>query len=176
MYPRNAASPEPIAIGPVVQISDGAVQTAGVTVRIKPVGVAEADGAGTTAYSTDGVVLYTPTQAETNYTSFVLIAKKTGCIPASVTVVTTASATAGYAGVDWSKVTSATSTVNLSGTTISTSQTITSVSGAVGSVTGAVGSVTARVTANADQWGGVTVTGMPMPTYTQPTGFLAAIS
>ena len=146
MYPRNAASPEPIAIGPVVQISDGAVQTAGVTVRIKPVGVAEADGAGTTAYSTDGVVLYTPTQAETNYTSFVLIAKKTGCIPASVTVVTTASATAGYAGVDWSKVTSATSTVNLSGTTISTSQTITSVSDSVGSVTGAVGSVTAGVT------------------------------
>ena len=143
MYPRNAASPEPIAIGPVVQISDGAVQTAGVTVRIKPVGVTEADGGGTTAYSTDGVVLYTPTQAETNYTSFVLIAKKTGCIPASVTVVTTASATAGYAGVDWGKVMSATSTVNLSGTTISTSQAVASVSGAVGSVTGAVGSVTA---------------------------------
>lgn len=34
--------------------------------------------------------------------------------------------------------------------------------------------VVARVTANTDQWGGVTVTGMPMPTYTQPTGFLAA--
>ena len=47
-------------------------------------------------------------------------------------------------------------------------------SGSVGSVTGAVGSVTNRVTANTDQWGGVTVTGMPMPTYTQPTGFLAA--
>ena len=138
MYPRNAASPEPIAIGPVVQISDGAVQSSGVTVRIKPVGVSEADGAGTTAYSTDGVVLYTPTQAETNYTSFVLIAKKTGCIPASVTVVTTASATAGYAGVDWSKVTAATTTVNLSGTTISTSQAVASVSGAVGSVTAAV--------------------------------------
>jgi hypothetical protein len=30
------------------------------------------------------------------------------------------------------------------------------------------------VTANTDQWNGVTVTGMPMPTYTQPTGFLAA--
>ncbi len=53
-----------------------------------------------------------------------------------------------------------------------------SVSGAVGSVTGNVGgsvaSVTARVTANTDQWNGVSVTGMPMPTYTQPTGFLAA--
>ena len=105
MYPRNSASPEPIAIGPVVQISDGAVQTAGVTVRIKPVGVAEADGGGTTAYSTDGVVLYTPTQAETNYTSFVLIAKKSGCIPASVTVVTSESAVSGrvYVGTNGDK-------------------------------------------------------------------------
>ena len=42
--------------------------------------------------------------------------------------------------------------------------------GAVASVTGAVGSVTARVTANTDQWGGVAVTGMPLPTasYTTP--------
>jgi len=104
----------------VVQISDGAVQTAGVTVRVKPIGVAEADGGGNTAYSTDGVVLYTPTQAETNYTSFVLIAKKTGCIPASVTVVTSASNTTGYAGTDHSKILNPTSTVNLSGTTIKT--------------------------------------------------------
>lgn len=43
-------------------------------------------------------------------------------------------------------------------------------SGSVGSVTGAVGSVTNRVTANTDQWGGVAVTGMPLPTsgYTVP--------
>ena len=136
MYPRNAASPEPIAIGPVIQISDGAVQTAGVTVRIKPIGVAEADGGGTTAYSTDGVVLYTPTQAETNYTSFVLIAKKTNCIPASVTVVTSASNTTGYAGTDQSKILNPTSTVNLSGTTISTSQAVASVAGSVGSISG----------------------------------------
>jgi hypothetical protein len=95
MYPRNAASPEPIAIGPVVQISDGAVQTSGVTVRIKPIGVSEADGAGSVAYSTDGIVLYTPTQGETNYTSFILIAKKSGCIPTSITIITTASATPG---------------------------------------------------------------------------------
>ncbi|MFN9291006.1 MAG: hypothetical protein ACK6EB_23295, partial [Planctomyces sp.] len=128
-----------------MQITDGAVQSSGVTVRIKPVGVAEADGGGTTAYSTDGVVLYTPTQAETNYTSFVLIAKKTGCIPASVTVVTTASATTGYAGVDWSKVTAATTAVALTGTTISVSQVVASVTGAVGSVTGSVGSVTGAV-------------------------------
>ena len=136
MYPRNSASPEPIAIGPVVQISDGAVQTSGVTVRVKPIGVAEADGGGTTAYSTDGVVLYTPTQAETNYTSFVLIAKKTGCIPASVTVVTSASNTTGYAGTDHSKIANPTSTVNLSGTTISTSQQVASVTGNVGGISG----------------------------------------
>ena len=105
MYPRNATNPEPVAIGPVIQISDGAVQTAGVTVRIKPVGVAEADGAGTTAYSTDGVVIYTPTQAETNYTSFVLIAKKTGCLPASQTVITSESTVSGrvYVGTNGDK-------------------------------------------------------------------------
>jgi hypothetical protein len=96
------------------------VQSSGVTVRILPFGDTEADGAGTVAYSTDGVVVYTPTQAETNYTSFILIAKKTDCLPASVTVVTSASATAGHAGTDHSKITNATSTVNLSGTTIKT--------------------------------------------------------
>ena len=100
MYPKNAASPEPIAIGAVVQISDGAVQTSGCTVRIKPIGVAEGDGAGTTAYSTDGIVYYTPTQAETNYSSFILIAKKTGCIPVALTVVTTLSTVSGVANVD----------------------------------------------------------------------------
>lgn len=149
MYPRNAASPEPIAIGPVVQISDGAVQSSGVTVRVKPIGVTEADGGGTTAYSTDGVVLYTPTQAETNYTSFVLIAKKTGCIPASVTVVTSARSVSGEvqvggyasgqvplqpttagrtldvtatgaAGIDLANVENQGSTLNLTGTTIKT--------------------------------------------------------
>jgi hypothetical protein len=95
MYPRNAASPEPIAIGAVLLTADGTVQTSGVTVRVKPIGVSEADGGGTVAYSTDGVVIYTPTQAETNYTSFVLIAKKASCIPASITVITTASPTPG---------------------------------------------------------------------------------
>jgi hypothetical protein len=138
VYPRNAASPPRLSIGPVVQISDGAVQTAGVSVKVIPQGGTESAGAGTVAYSADGAVLYTPTQGETDYVAVVFVASKTGCIPASVTVVTTASATAGYAGVDWSKLTAATSTVNLSGTTISTSQAVASVSGAVGSVTAAV--------------------------------------
>ena len=167
-YPRNAASPPRIAIGPVVQITDGAVQTSGVSVCVRAEGGAETAGGGTVSYGTlSGIVYYTPMQAETDYTAFVLVAYKTGCIPAQVTIATSASATAGYSGVDWSKITAATSTVNLSGTTISTLQ-------AVASVSGSVNSVTSRVTANTDQWNGVAVTGMPMPTYTQPTGFLTA--
>lgn len=122
MYPINNASPEPVAIGAVVAIADGTVQTSGVTVRIKPKGVAEGDGAGTTSYSTNGIVYYTPTQAETNYTSFILIAAKTSCIPVSVTVVTSASTTPGNAGLDWGAVINKTTTNALTGTTIATTQ------------------------------------------------------
>jgi hypothetical protein len=151
VYPRNAASPERISIGPVVQISDGAVQTAGVTVRVLPFGGSEADGVGTVAYSTDGVVVYTPTQAETNYTSFVLIAKKTGCIPANVTVVTSESTVSGrvYVATNGDK-TGYTAAVSdktgfsLTPTTGLGNQAANitgNLSGSVGSVTGAVGSV-----------------------------------
>lgn len=87
MYLRNAASPERVAIGPVVQISDGAVQTSGVSVKVLPQGGTASAGSGTIAYE-EGIVHYTPIQADTNYTSFILIAYKTGCIPASVTVAT----------------------------------------------------------------------------------------
>ena len=63
------------------------------------------------------------------------------------------------------------------GYSLSGSQTF-STTGSVGSVTGnvagSVNSVVGTVTANTTQWDGVAVTGMPMPTYTQPTGFLAA--
>lgn len=119
MYPRNAASPERIAVGAVVQISDGAVQSSGVSIKVKPQGAAASAGGGTTSYE-EGMVGYVPTQAETDYTSFQVIAYKTGCIPVAVTVVTSASATAGYAGTDQGKIANATSTVNLSGTTIKT--------------------------------------------------------
>ena len=94
-YPRNAASPERVDIGAVIQISDGAVQTSGVAVKVIPQGSSEASGGGTVGYSADGIVHYLPTQAETNYTSFILIASKSGCIPASKTVVTSANNTAG---------------------------------------------------------------------------------
>jgi hypothetical protein len=98
-YPRNAASPERVSIGAVVQISDGAVQTSGVSVTIIPFGGTETAAANSPAYSSAGCVLYTPSQAETNYTSFVLIASKSGCWPASVTVITGANPTAGLVQV-----------------------------------------------------------------------------
>lgn len=94
MYPRNAASPERIALGAVVQISDGAVQTTGVSIAVKPQGTTASAGGGTTSYE-QGIVEYIPTQAETNYTSFTVIAYKTGCIPVAQTIITSASATSG---------------------------------------------------------------------------------
>lgn len=97
-YPRNNASPERIAVGAVVQISDGAVQSSGVSISVRGQGGASGAGAGTTAYD-NGIVQYTPTQAETDYTSFVVVAYKTGCIPASVTVVTSAASVPGKVDV-----------------------------------------------------------------------------
>jgi hypothetical protein len=94
MYPKNAASPPRIAVGAVVAISDGAVQTSGVSVKVMPEGGSASAGGGTVAYE-EGIVHYVPTQAETNYSAFMVIAYKAGCIPAAVTIVTTASSTAG---------------------------------------------------------------------------------
>ena len=83
MYPRNSASLPRISVGAVVQISDGAVQTAGVSIVVRPEGGAETAGAGTLSYgATSGIVYYTPTQAETDFTAFVVVAYKAGCIPA----------------------------------------------------------------------------------------------
>lgn len=95
MYPRNNATPERIAVGQVILIADGTVQTSAVLIVVRGQGGAEGAGAGTTAYGADGTVYYTPTQAETNYTSFVVIAYKASCLSVSQTIITTASATAG---------------------------------------------------------------------------------
>ena len=100
MYPRNAAAPPRIAIGAVIQTSDGAVQSAGVTVVVRPEGGAETGSAGVVSYgASSSVVYYAPTQAETNYTAFVVTAYKTGCVPVSVTVVTSANSTSGKSSV-----------------------------------------------------------------------------
>ena len=136
-YPRNAASPPPFVVGQVVQISDGAVQTAGVSARVKTGTGSWGASAGTlTVDATSGFWEYTPTQGETNAESFSVVIYKTGCIGDTRSIATSASATAGYAGTDQSKITNATATVNLSGTTIK--------------------SVTDAVTANVTQIGGQT--------------------
>lgn len=88
MYPRNAVAPERIAVGQVVLIADGTVQVADVIITIRGQGGAEGAGGGTIEYGADGTVYYTPTQAETNYTSFVVIASKADCFSVSVTVIT----------------------------------------------------------------------------------------
>lgn len=98
MYPRNSNDPPIISVGAVIQISDGAVQTiaADITVKVKVGMAAEVVGGGTKSV-VDGIVLYKPTQAETNTISFVVIASKTGCIPVAVTVVPSAASNAGFA-------------------------------------------------------------------------------
>ncbi|MDH3325152.1 MAG: hypothetical protein OEM38_00380 [Gammaproteobacteria bacterium] len=95
MYPRNAVSPERIAVGQVILIADGTIQTSAVVITVRPQAGAEATGGGTTVYGAEGTVYYTPTQAETNYTSFTIIASKAACFSASQTIITSASAVAG---------------------------------------------------------------------------------
>ena len=160
MYPRNAAAPERIAVGAVVLISDGTVQTATVLVKVMPQGGAAATGGGTIAYE-EGIVHYTPTQAETNHASFVVLAYKAACIPVSMTVVTTASATAGTVLL---------APVTHTSAVIPTVSAVTgNVGGSVASVVGAVGSVTGLTVANLDA-----AVSTRMATFAQPTGFLAA--
>ncbi len=171
-YPKNAATPPRVAVGPVVQISDGAVQTSGVSIRVVPQGGAAAAGLGTTSYE-DGVVLYAPTQAETNYDAFVVIAYKTGCIPATTTVVTSDTATAGrvrlsgetHSGATIPTVTTITNAVTAGtvsdktgfklasdGLAAISAWSVTITGNLTGNVTGSVNSVTSTVSANVTQW------------------------
>jgi hypothetical protein len=117
MYPRNNATPRPITVGPVVQISDGAVQTSGTSVEVSKDGGSFSAGGGTLAVS-NGIHSYTPTQGETDCDSLRINVYKTGCIPATAQAVFSASSSFGYAGTDQSKIANPSSTVNLSGTTI----------------------------------------------------------
>jgi len=87
MYIKNSVNR--IAIGPVVKISDGVVQTADVLIRLLPEGGAAAAGTGTVGYQ-DGIVTYVPAAGEMDYASVVIIAHKADCIPAAVTVTTAA--------------------------------------------------------------------------------------
>jgi len=121
MYPKNAATPPEVDLGQMLQLSDGAIQTTGASVRVKIGTGAWGAGAGTLACdATSGIWTYAPTQAETNAAYFIVGVYKSGCTALSKTVVTSISSTAGYAGLDWANVLSPTTTVNLSGTTVKT--------------------------------------------------------
>jgi hypothetical protein len=76
--------------------------------------------------------------------------RKTACLKPTTAGRSLDVSSGGEAGIDFANIGSPTTTVNLSGTTIK--------------------AVTDRVSANTDQWNGVTVTGMPLPTssYTSP--------
>jgi len=131
-YPRNAASPPAIAVGVIYLLADGTIQTTGASARVKTGSGAWGAAAGTLACdATSGVWTYAPTQGETDAESFLVAIYKASSTAAQVTVATSASATAGYSGLDWGKVLQATSTVDLSGTTISTTQAVASVTAAV---------------------------------------------
>lgn len=118
-YPRNAASPPPIAIGAIYLTADGTAQTTDALVRVKTGTGSWGSGAGTLACdTTSGVWVYTPTQGETNAESFLVAVYKAASTTAQITVVTSASTTAGYGGLDWGKILDKTATVALTNTTI----------------------------------------------------------
>lgn len=128
MYPRNSATPPRIAIGAVVLIADGTVQSSAVSVVVSGDGGAEGAGGGTLAFSAaSNVFYYTPTQAETNFTSFIVVAYKASCLPVSQTIITSASSVAGHAGLDWSKINAPTTAQNLSATNIDADQVVATV-------------------------------------------------
>ena len=100
MYPKNSATPPEIVLGPLVAVADGSLKTSGASGRIKPFGGSWGAVAGTLVCdATSGIWSYTPTQAETNYVGFLVAVYYTGYVPACVSVVTTASATPGCAGL-----------------------------------------------------------------------------
>jgi len=86
-YPKNAATPKAVTVGSVIQISDGAVQTSGCSVRVNLDDGGWGAGGGTLAYdATSGVVTYAPAQAETNGAVLMIAVYKASCIGCSTTV------------------------------------------------------------------------------------------
>lgn len=188
---KNVASQVFTLPGTLRNISDGSAVTSGASLTWVTDGTSTA-AAGTLTHISDGAYKYQPTQSETNANICGFVLSKTGAVGLAGSVRTTgsdpsdavrlgltampniASGNAGAILVDGT----GTAAISNSGGKVLLQATQTGVTiptvTTVGSVSGAVASVTAQVTANVTQWGGVNVTGMPMPTYTQPTGFLSA--
>jgi hypothetical protein len=180
-YPRNASSPPHFLVGYVYQISDGALQTSGVSARVKTGTGSWGAAAGTLdCDTTSGAWTYTPTQAETDATAFSVSLLKAGCSGVGMTVITGRSANAGYVAPDWGQVLNASATVGLSGTTVKavtdsvaatvwdktgyklasdglaaiSAWTVAITGNLTGNVTGSVNSVATTVSANVTQWAG----------------------
>jgi hypothetical protein len=117
MYPRNNPTPLPLIIGTITQISDGAVQTTGVSVSVSKDSGAYVAGANTPTVE-QGEWSYTPSQAETDCNSLRIVLYKTGCYSRSMQAVFTASGSFGYAGTDQSKIANPTATVALTNTSV----------------------------------------------------------
>jgi hypothetical protein len=117
MYPRNNPTPLPLIIGTITQISDGVVQTTGVSVSVSKDSGAFVAGANTPTVE-QGEWSYTPSQAETDCNSLRIVLYKTGCYSRSMQAVFTASGSFGYAGTDQSKIANPTANVALTNTSI----------------------------------------------------------
>ena len=154
-----------ILVGPVLDSAGAAVTTA-------VIGDFQATKNGTSA------ALASPATATHSHNGFYLLALTTGNTDTVGRLVISVNNTAQsmsthrytvlLASVYDALITNAT---NTTGGLPAATNTITALAGAISTFAGgAVTSVTNRVTANVDQWGGVSVTGMPLPTanYTAP--------
>ncbi|MBE3096639.1 MAG: hypothetical protein IMZ44_05855, partial [Planctomycetes bacterium] len=87
-YPKNAATPKPVLVGPVTLIADGSNVTTGAAVAVKLDANAAGAGGGTLAYDA-GLAgwTYAATQAETNGDVLMITVSKASCLSATLTVI-----------------------------------------------------------------------------------------
>lgn len=88
MILRNVAS-QPILIGPLAAIADGALQTSGAAIAVRKDGADVGSPAGTLSHIASGIHQYVPTQGETDCGIIGLILTKADCLPVAVNVLTT---------------------------------------------------------------------------------------
>lgn len=176
-----------VYVGPVLDSTGAAVTTAVVgDFRLVKNGTAATLSGATVTHDANGYYTIALTAGNTDTvgrltiavgnTSMAMATHRYTVVLASVFDALLTNATNATGGL----VTATAAITGLSGV-IATTTNITSATGIVlaatthtGATIPTVTTVANRVSANTDQWGGVAVTGMPMPTYTQPAGFLAA--
>lgn len=151
-----------------------AVTGASVTARRSIDGAAQAAAGGSVSELGNGQYNFAPSAADTNGDLIGYLFTATSAIPVNLAVRTTAADLADAVRLGLTALPNAAAGATGGLPTGDGSGRVLLQPTQTGVTIPTVTAVTNRVTANADQWNGVTVTGMPMPTYTQPTGFLAA--